>query len=251
MRVIFLGTGGGRFVVFKQLRATGGLWIDTGKKNMLIDPGPCSLLRIIRSKRNLKISHINYIILTHRHLDHSADVNTIIEALTEGGFKRRGVLVAPLDALEDDPVVLRYLRGFLEDIVVIKEGLKLNIDEDITLQFSRKLVHPVETYGLNFYKNHVNVLSIISDTEYYKGIEEDFCGKTVIMNVVTKERKDLKHLSLEDVKEFLNNRKPDTLILTHFGMTMIKAKPWIIAGELSKTYQVNVIAARDGMEVEV
>jgi len=97
----------------------------------------------------------------------------------------------------------------------------------------------------------VNVLSIISDTEYYKGIEEDFCGKTVIMNVVTKERRNLKHLSLVDVKEFLNKRKPDTLILTHFGMTMIKAKPWIIAGELSKIYSVKVIAARDGMEVEV
>jgi hypothetical protein len=42
----------------------------------------------------------------------------MIEAMTEGGFKKRGVLFAPEDALEGDPVVLKYLRNYVKEIVV-------------------------------------------------------------------------------------------------------------------------------------
>lgn len=38
-------------------------------------------------------------------------------------------------------------------------------------------------------------------------------------------------------------------MLTHFGMTMIKAKPWKLAEDLSKKIGVKVVAARDGMEL--
>ena len=34
----FLGTAGARFVVTKQLRASGGLWLSAGKTNLSIDP---------------------------------------------------------------------------------------------------------------------------------------------------------------------------------------------------------------------
>jgi phosphoribosyl 1,2-cyclic phosphodiesterase len=55
------------------------------------------------------------ILLTHKHLDHSGDINVMIEAMTEGGFKKRGVLFAPRDALEEDPVVLKYAMGYVEN----------------------------------------------------------------------------------------------------------------------------------------
>ena len=93
--VKFLGTAGARFVMIKQLRASGGTWIRAGGVNVLIDPGPGSIVRCAASKPKLDPSSLDAIILTHRHLDHSNDVNVMIEAMTEGGFKKKGSLFLP------------------------------------------------------------------------------------------------------------------------------------------------------------
>ena len=39
----FLGTAGARFVMIRQLRHSGGLWINCSGTNVLIDPGPGAL----------------------------------------------------------------------------------------------------------------------------------------------------------------------------------------------------------------
>ena len=95
----FLGTAGARFVMLKQLRASGGLWLTWENTNILIDPGPGSLVKILRSRPKLDPSELDAIILTHRHLDHSGDINVMIEAMTEGGFKKKGVVFAQKDCL--------------------------------------------------------------------------------------------------------------------------------------------------------
>ena len=59
------------------------------------------------------------------------------------------------------------------------------------------------------------------------------------------------HLSIEDVKSILKEVKPRLTILTHFGMTMIKAKPWVVAAELEKELGLKVIAASDGMKLDL
>jgi len=61
------------------------------------------------------------IILTHKHLDHSNDINIMIEAMTNGGYNKRGVVFAPIDALEGDPVILKYIRNHIEKIEILKE----------------------------------------------------------------------------------------------------------------------------------
>jgi hypothetical protein len=38
------------------------------------------------------------------------------------GGKKRGILFAPDDALEEDPVVLNYLRNYVEKIEILKEN---------------------------------------------------------------------------------------------------------------------------------
>src|SRR4030067_2718136 len=123
----FVGTAGARFVVMKQLRASGGVWLSVGKTNLYIDPGPGALLRCLSSKPRLEPSTLDGILLTHKHLDQSNDVNVRTEAMTEGGFKKRGILFAPEDALEEDPVVLNYVRNYVEKIVVLKENCEYRI----------------------------------------------------------------------------------------------------------------------------
>jgi phosphoribosyl 1,2-cyclic phosphodiesterase len=45
----------------------------------------------------------------------------------------------------------------------------------------------------------------------------------------------------------ISSIKPKKAILTHFGMTMLKAKPHIQAEELTRRLGVEVLAAYDGM----
>jgi len=246
----FLGTAGARFVVTRQLRKSGGTWLTLDDTNVLIDPGPGSLVRCLSSKPKLNPLDLDGIILTHRHLDHSNDINIIIEAMTNGGFKKKGVVFAPRDALEEDPVILNYVRDYVDRIEVLKEKGTYNIG-NISFSTPVKHVHGVETYGLNIYgKNHS--ISMITDTTYFKGLETHYKEDILIIHSVLMEGKDyIKHLSLKDAEKIISKNKPKLTILTHFGMTMIKAKPWEIAEKISEKLGAKVIAASDGMEIDL
>jgi len=249
-KIKFLGTAGARFVVSKQLRASGGIWLTLDDTNVLIDPGPGSLVRCLTSRPKLIPMDLDGIILTHRHLDHANDINIMIEAMTNGGFKKKGVVFAPQDALEGDPVILKYVREHVEKIEVLKE--KGNYDVG-NISFSTPIghIHGVETYGLNIFGNDCSI-SIITDSEYFEGLESYYKGDILIINVVLfEERKEIPHLCLKDVEKIISANKPKLCILTHFGMTMIQQKPWEIAEKLTKKYGVKVIAARDGMEIDI
>ena len=178
----FLGTAGARFVVTKQTRKSGGIWITLDKTNILIDPGPGSLLRCMNSKPKLNPEKLNGIILTHRHIDHSNDINIMIEAMTKGGFDRKGIVFTPKDSIDDDPIILKYIRKNLENIVILNEKNNYKIG-NINFQTPIKHIHGVETYGLNIYGEKIKI-SIISDTKYFDGIEKNYNGDIIILNVV-------------------------------------------------------------------
>jgi phosphoribosyl 1,2-cyclic phosphodiesterase len=248
----FLGTAGARFVVMKQLRASGGVWLSAGKTSLYIDPGPGALVRCLNSKPKLEPSALDGILLTHKHIDHSGDVNVMIEAMTEGGFKKRGILFAPRDAFEEDPVVLKYVRGYVEKIEVLKENSDYRLGE---IQFStaQKHLHRVETYGLNF-KILPRTISFITDTKFFPELPNLYGGEILVIHAVRLKPvgdDSIEHLSLEDVKSILKKAKPKLTILTHFGMTMIKAKPWVVAADLEKELGLKVVAASDGMKLDL
>ena len=249
-RIKFLGTAGARFVVIKQLRASGGIWLTLDDTNVIIDPGPGSLVRCVSSKPKLNPLDLDGIILTHKHIDHSNDINIMIEAMTNGGFKKKGTVFAPKDAFEDDPVILKYTRNHVEKIEILKEKQKYKIG-NISFSTPVKHIHGVETYGLNIFGKNSS-LSIISDTKYFKGLEKYYNGDILIINVVLlDERSEIDHLSLKDTENILSINKPKLGILTHFGMNVIKLKPWEIAEDLTKKLGIKIIAARDGMEVDL
>jgi len=246
----FLGTAGARFVVTKQLRKSGGIWLTLDNTNILIDPGPGSLNRCLSSKPKLNPLDLDGIILTHRHLDHSNDINIMIEAMTNGGFKKKGIIYAPEDALSGDPVILKYIRTYVEKIEILKENGSYKIGK-ISFSTPIKHIHDVETYGLNINGKNCSI-SIITDTKYFNGIESHYNGDIFIINSVLIEGKDyINHLSINDVENIISIKKPKLTILTHFGMSVIKAKPWEITEKLSKKLGINIIAANDGMEIDL
>ena len=56
---------------------------------------------------------------------------------------------------------------------------------------------------------------------------------------------------MEDARRIIEIRRPKVAILTHFGMTMLRNKPWEIAKRISDETGVEVIAARDGMKFDL
>ncbi|MFA5144391.1 MAG: MBL fold metallo-hydrolase [Candidatus Omnitrophota bacterium] len=245
----FLGTAGARFVMIKQLRSSGGIWISSKGMNLLVDPGPGSIVRCSTSRPKLDPSKLDGIILTHCHLDHSGDINVMIEAMTGGGFKKRGLVFCSKDAIGQDAVILKYVRVLPERIEVL-EGNKTYRIGKFAFRTSMRHVHTVETYGLKFKMKDTNV-AILADTRYFKGLADSYNKTDLLIMCVAflKPLAGIDHLSLIDAEALIREIKPKKVILTHFGMTMLKAKPHIQAQKLTKSLGIEVIAAYDGMAV--
>jgi len=244
--VTFLGTGGGRMVVLNQLRKSGGFWLKLDGLNILHDPGPGSL--VMMHQLGLKPKDLIAIILSHRHIDHSNDVNVITEAMTGGGFTPKGHLIAPSDCFNSDPVILQYVRPFVE-INEIKKGMEITLKE-VKIKFPIENMHPVETYGV-LYSFKSGRLGYIPDTEYFPGLVQAYGGVDyLIINVVRmKTDKRIRHLNMDEAAELIDKIRPQKAILTHFGLQVLKSSPERQARLISEKTGVDVIAAHDGMTV--
>ena len=242
----FLGTAGARFVMIKQLRSSGGIWICSEGTNVLVDPGPGSIVRCCASKPKLDPSKLDGIILTHRHLDHAGDINVMIEAMTEGGFKKKGLVFCPRDAVDEDTVILEYVKKFPESIEILQPKHSYRIG-DFEFLTSMEHIHPVETYGLKF-KIKDTTISLLTDTKYFKELTDFYKTDILIIAVVFSEPKvGIDHLCLSEAELIIKSAKPKKAILTHFGMTMLAAKPHIQAQLISNRLGIEVLAAYDGM----
>lgn len=246
----FMGTAGARFVMIKQLRSSGGLWINACGKNIVFDPGPGCIVKCNKSRPRLSPDKLDAIILSHKHLDHCSDINVMIEAMTDGGFKKRGIVFCPTDALDHDPVILQYFRKLPQEVIPIKELSTYKIG-DFEFKTSMRHKHSVETYGIKFNACGKSV-SILTDTKYFQELRDFYKTDILIMSVVFFDKHDkYDHLSLYDAKQILADVKPKKAVLTHFGMTMLAHKPDLIAEDITKELGIETIAAYDGMTLEI
>ncbi len=231
-------------VVLNQLRKSGGFWLKLDNVNILQDPGPGSLVMVHQLR--LKPRDLDAIMLSHRHIDHSNDVNVITEAMTGGGFQPRGRLIVPADCLNSDPVVLQYIRPFVE-ITEMKKDLEIILGE-VKIGFPVQTMHPVETYG-TIYSFKEGRLGYIPDTEYFPELAGAYRGVDfLIINVVRmKTDKRIRHLNIDEAAKLIEEIHPKRAILTHFGLQVLKANPELQAKNISERTGVDVMAAHDGM----
>jgi ribonuclease BN (tRNA processing enzyme) len=235
-------------MVSKQLAASGGIWLDLNGTQVLIDPGPGCIVQA--TKRKLNPEKLSAIIISHRHLDHAADANVMVEAMTNGGFRRRGLLFAPADALAPEPVIFSYLRDFVAGVTVLEADQTYQVGS-LTFRTSVRHVHPVETYGLVLASPQYKI-GYIADTRYFEGLAASYAGADlVIVNMVLTEPRPIDHLSIPDVARLVGEIKPKVAILSHFGMHVWQARPWLVAEEMTRKTGFRIIAARDGMKYDL
>ena len=250
----FLGTAGARFAVARQLRASGGTWLQIGGRRIMLDPGPGALVRAARSRPRLDVTVLVAVILTHAHIDHSNDVNAVLDAMTAGGFEPRGELFAPAQCLEGpDRILLDYLRPFVERIVTLEPEGEYETG-GVRFAASVRHLHGCETYGVKFHRERGD-LSFLVDTGWFDGLPEAYAPSDVLVVNVVRHRDTaggrIQHLTIDDAERVFARVRPRIGVITHFGMTMLKAKPRLVADEMSERLGLRILAAGDGMTLKL
>ena len=249
----YLGTGGARFCMMSQMRWTGGIWFSYGGLNGVIDPGPGSLHHICCASPELAPRNVRAIILTHRHLDHSTDINVMAEAMTEGGFKKQGKIILPQDAFSSpDPVLLKYCAHKVEEVICAIDKSQIDLGMGVTAEPVSHTHHGVECYGMIFRKEGLSTWGVISDTKPLASFAERYADCVYIsINATFPDKKPrLEHMSIADVGELLERLHPKLATISHMGVVLIENGPEKYAKQIS-TEQTKVLAGKDGMVIDL
>ncbi len=252
--VRFLGTGGARFVVARQIRASGGMWMHFGETQIHVDPGPGALVRALSAVPPCDPPSLDGIVLSHKHLDHAGDVNAMIEAMSQGGWRPRGTLVAPRDAFEGEPVIFPYARRFVAREVLTTEHCAPFWINDVEIRTAIRHRHGVETYGLHFRYGGTTV-SYLPCTRFFPELVTDYrdaAPDVLIMNVLRyRDTMDVDHLTFDDARTLIAGIRPRVAVLTHFGTRMLEKNPAALAAGLEDEFGLRVFAAEDNWTLDV
>jgi ribonuclease BN (tRNA processing enzyme) len=244
----FLGTAGARFVVSTQLRHSGGLVWSLRGTRIWVDPGPGALVRALSSRPKVDPAGTHVLVVTHRHLDHSGDATAVVEAMSKGGFSRRGTLLAPRDALETEPVVHRYAQEFVSRRGVLEEGSRHELAPGVILETPIAHDHGVETYGYRLSSGGFAAAHVV-DGFWMDRLAEAYAGVDLLLVNTTRlhgrDRRYL-HLGADDAEILVREIRPKLAVLTHLGMQLLRAGPERVALGISERTGVATVAARDG-----
>jgi phosphoribosyl 1,2-cyclic phosphodiesterase len=244
----FLGTAGARFAVSTQLRHSGGLVWTLGDTTLWVDPGPGALVRALASRPRVDPTRVDALLLTHPHLDHVGDATAVVEAMTRGGFSRRGTLLAPRAALEGEPVVFRYAQEFVERRLLLEPGGRYALGPGVTLETPLAHDHGVETYGYRLACEGFTAAHVV-DTYWMEALAGAYAGVDLLLvNTTRQNGRDRRylHLGVDDAEALVAAVRPRLAVLTHFGMQLPPAKAEAAALAVSQRTGVRVVAARDG-----
>ncbi|ADO46251.1 conserved hypothetical protein [Hydrogenobacter thermophilus TK-6] len=247
-KVIFLGTAGGRASTFRLVRRSGGFLLSLSSKWIHVDPGPGAFVYL--HQMDFDPRNLDLIVLSHIHLDHSADVNSLIESATDGGKRHHVALFAPRSAFEgEDKVILPYLRRRLAYEAFFEEGIILEYMSIKVKAVMKHRHHNTETYALLFNGKLLYVTCALFENRMLEVYPKHV--KVMIINTTLYDKKaHIEHLSVEDAVKLIKEVKPQKAIITHFGYDFLKShKPEEVAKHITSLTGIETLAAHDGMEV--
>lgn len=249
----FLGTAGTRFTMLSQRRSSGGIWFSYGKCRGVIDPGPGSLVQICNASPTLSPLEINTLILTHRHIDHSSDLNVLCEGMTLRAHAKKGQVLLPRDSIGGrDAVLLDYFAQKVKNIQLHEDGRRTPLSDDVTVESVWHKHHGVECFGLIFRGRDLPTWGVISDTRALPHFAKRYepCKMLIVNTTLPYPWGNLDHISVPEVASLLQVLHPELLLLTHLGHMILEQEPRKIAERLS-TEKTRVIAAEDRMIVDL
>ncbi|MDD5960639.1 MAG: MBL fold metallo-hydrolase [Methanobrevibacter wolinii] len=253
MRIIFLGTGGGRFATISQKRMTGGFRIDNiNGFNLHVDPGPGGLIRTLQY--GLNPTKLNGIFVSHCHTDHYNDAEILIEAMTKGMTKNKGCIIGSKSVMEGHekwgPCISNYHKSHSKNYT-IEPGKEIDFGK--FKMKGTKTIHG-DPYGTGFQLKTKNIcISYTSDTRYYDELADYHKGADILIGSILRPGDNgLKgHMCSDDFINLINEVKPKLAIMTHFGFKMLKHNPKDEAKRIKHKTGVKTIAASDGLSIDI
>ncbi|MEM4247675.1 MAG: MBL fold metallo-hydrolase [Candidatus Nanoarchaeia archaeon] len=251
-KIIFLGTGGGRVVIANQLAATGGFVIQLEGYQIWVDPGPGALVRA--RQYGVRAGKTDIIYVSHEHIDHSNDINAVIDAMTLGGIRKRGIVISTQSVInggpESGPVLLPFYKNVLKEVFAIRTNDKIKIGPLTFIATPTK--HDVETNGLRLETDKVTI-GYTGNTAPTPELAEALKGCNILIIDVLKPGKEMwkNHFCSEDAANLIAQVKPELAIITHFGARMLKFKPVYEAREIQRKTGIRTVAAQDGTRVDL
>lgn len=171
--------------------------------------------------------------------------------MTDGGETKQGTLLLPEQAIEEK-VLFPYLTNFPDKLEIIKPSTKYKI-KNIEITSSIEHKHGIENYGFKIKtKNHT--IGLVTDTAYFPELLKSYENSDIlIMNVpyYIQDKPNPKHLDIPNTEEFIKEIKPKKVVLTHFNCNILDSNPTLLAENLSKKYNIDVISAEDNMILEI
>jgi ribonuclease BN (tRNA processing enzyme) len=252
MKITFLGTGGARFVTITQARATGGWILELAGEMIHIDPGPGALVRAKQYGVNLQ--KLTGIVLSHAHPDHTTDCQMVLEAMTHGALKKKGVVLGNEIAFKGSedfvPALSKYHLKSVERHEVMEPGKKASIGNVQIEAVQAKHPEP-KSLGYVFSGEGLKV-GYTGDGEYYDGQEKHFIGcDWLVINCHRPREFPLKgYMDSEGARKLIEGAGPGKAILTHFGMRMMRGVAEKEARWIQEETGIKTVAARDGMVID-
>ena len=254
MKLIFLGTGGGRHVMSAQVRKTGGLFFDLDKVKFIIDPGPGSLVHAV--SLGLQHEKWNGLLLSHFHIDHSTDANALLDGMKEP-FLIAEEHCLPSYKLKAGDKTFRCITPYHMEAAKttsVKAGDKVKIGD---IEFMAiKADHYDPAVGFRIVSGDVDI-GYTSDGSYYKGMEKYYDGcKLLIINTLApkgEEQKKHFHMGVDGVIELLRamKSKPSLVVLHHLSFWMMRANLWKQEKIIQDATKVKVMHSEDFMTIDL
>ncbi|MEM2028546.1 MAG: MBL fold metallo-hydrolase, partial [Candidatus Bathyarchaeia archaeon] len=252
LELVFLGSGGGRFATITQKRRTGGIRVisEQGNVNIHIDPGPGALVYSL--EMGLDPQKIRAIFVSHSHLDHANDAEPLIEAMSEGTIKKRGVLVAARSVLKGNEVcensISRYHQAMPERVIEAVVGESFEVS-GINVTVCKAVHSDPDTVGFRFEVKGFGGFAYMPDSEYFSDVSKFYSGlRLLILSVLRPTGQPWEgHMTTDDAIKIVEETRPEMALITHFGMQMILKGPEKEAELMEKRTGVPTRAAFDGM----